>query len=232
MITLYGFGPSMGLEETSPFVAKAQILLRMAGLPYEMNYRGFLKAPKGKLPYIRDGETVVADSTLIRRHIETTYGFDFDRGLGPAERACGWALERMCEDHLYWLMVDARWLSDANFNAGPAKIFDSFPAPARPFIKARVRQVFRRTLHLQGLGRHDATAKLDLARRDFAAISDTLGAKPFLFGDDPKGADATVGAFVVGALAKLVSSPLREAAAATPNLADYAERISVRYFSA
>ena len=35
MITLYGFGPAMGLPEISPFVTKAHILLRLAGLPYE-----------------------------------------------------------------------------------------------------------------------------------------------------------------------------------------------------
>ncbi len=35
MITLYGFGPAMGLPEISPFVTKAHILLRMAGLSYE-----------------------------------------------------------------------------------------------------------------------------------------------------------------------------------------------------
>jgi hypothetical protein len=77
----------------------------------------------------------------------------------------------MCEEHLYWLMIDARWLIDANFEAGPAKIFDSFPAPARPLLKRYVRRTFRRTLHLQGLGRHDAAAKLELARRDLVAIS-------------------------------------------------------------
>ncbi len=56
MITLYGFGPAMGLPEISPFVTKAHILLQMAGLPYETetSFGGFLKAPKGKLPYIRD----------------------------------------------------------------------------------------------------------------------------------------------------------------------------------
>ena len=62
-----------------------------------------------------------------------------------------------------------------------------------------------------------------------AAISDSLGGKPFLFGDEPKGADATVGAFVIGALAKLPVAALTEAAAATPHLAAYADRMSKRF---
>jgi glutathione S-transferase len=141
MITLYGFGPALGLPEISPFVTKAHILLKMAGLQYETNVsaKGFLGAPKGKLPYIKDGNSVIADSTFIRFYIEKTYGFDFDKGLAPSEKALGWALERMCQERLYWLMVDARWLIDANFAAGPGKIFDGLPAPARPLVKVYVR---------------------------------------------------------------------------------------------
>ena len=232
MITLYGFGPAMGLPEISPFVTKAHILLQMAGLPYETktSFGGFLKAPKGKLPYIRDDGVVVSDSTFIRLHIEKKYGFDFDRDLSPAEKATGWALERMCEEHLYWLIIDVRWIDDANFRAGPAKIFDSAPAPLRPLVKAYVRRSFRRTLHLQGVGRHDAASRLDLGTCDLRAISDTLAEKPYLFGDEPRGADASVGAFVIGTLAKVGVCPLRDAAEAMPNLAAYAKRMSERFF--
>jgi glutathione S-transferase len=232
MITLYGFGPAMGLPEISPFVTKAHILLQMAGLPYETNtsFGGFRKAPKGKLPYIKDDGAVISDSTFIRFHIEKTYGFDFDRGLSPVEKPTAWALERMCEEHLYWLIVDARWLDDANFRAGPSKIFTTLPAPARPLVERYARGVMRKTLRLQGLGRHDAASKLDLARRDFFAISDLLADKPFLFGDEPRGADASVGAFVIAALAKATTAPLRAASESRANLVAYGDRMTRRFF--
>ncbi|MDR6871877.1 hypothetical protein J2Y55_002890 [Bosea sp. BE125] len=35
MITLHSFGPGFGLPDPSPFCIKAEILLRMAGLPFE-----------------------------------------------------------------------------------------------------------------------------------------------------------------------------------------------------
>ena len=232
MITLHGFGPAMGLPEISPFVTKAHILLRMAGIRYETSASpaGLFKAPKGKLPYIRDGEAVVSDSTFIRFHIEKTAGFDFDRGLSPAEKATGWALERMCEEHLYWLIIDARWLDDANFRAGPAEIFRSFPAPVRPLVGAYARRQIRRALHLQGLGRHDLASKLELAKRDLFAISDLLAEQPYLFGDEPRGADASVAAFVIAALAKATVAPLRDAAESRANLVAYGERMSKRFF--
>ena len=81
MITLYTFGPAWGLPDPSPFVTKAMVLLKMSGLPFETDSGGFRKAPRGKLPYIRDGEEVVADSTLIRLHLERRHNIDFDQGL-------------------------------------------------------------------------------------------------------------------------------------------------------
>ncbi len=73
MITLQSFGPAFGLPDPSPFVTKVEVLLKMAGLPYEVDTGGLKKAPKGKLPYIVDDGQIVADSPLIRWHLEKKY---------------------------------------------------------------------------------------------------------------------------------------------------------------
>ena len=70
MVTLYTFGPYFGLPDGSPFVVKAMLLLKFAGLECSENRGGYGKAPKGKLPYINDGGVIVADSTFVRFHIE------------------------------------------------------------------------------------------------------------------------------------------------------------------
>jgi len=91
-------------------------------------------------------------------------------------------------------------------------MFQSLAAPIQPVIGRMARRTMRGALRLKGLGRHDAASKLELAKRDFFAISDLLADKPFLFGDEPRGADASVGAFVIAALAKATVAPLRDAA--------------------
>ena len=64
MITLYTFGPYFGLPDGSPFVVKAMLLLKFAGLAYD-EIRGYpSNAPKGKLPYIIDDGVTVADFEL------------------------------------------------------------------------------------------------------------------------------------------------------------------------
>ena len=95
MITLYTFGPAFGLPDMSPFVTKAEMLLKLAGLDYRTDTHGFSKAPKGKLPYVADGDEIIADSTFIRWHLEKKYGIDFDSGLDAAQRATAWAFEKM-----------------------------------------------------------------------------------------------------------------------------------------
>ena len=165
MITLYAFGPAFGLPDPSPFVTKAEMLLKLARLAYRVDTGGFRKAPKGKLPYIDDDGTIVADSSFIRLHLERKHGIDFDAGLTAERRAVAWAIEKMCEDHLYWAVVRDRWIDDANFAAGPAKFFEKVPAPVRPLVVAVIRRKVRSGLKAHGLGRHTPEEIAELARR-------------------------------------------------------------------
>jgi glutathione S-transferase len=232
MITLYTFGPYFGLPDGSPFVTKAMLLLKMAGLPYTEDRGGYGKAPKGKLPYIDDDGAIVADSTFIRLHVEAKYGFDYNAGLTDEQKATGWALEKMCEDHLYWLAITAeRWLDDENFKKGPAHFFDAVPAPIRPLIAAFIRRKVRAGAWAQGLSRHSPEQRRELVRRDFAAISTSLGEKPFIFGETPCGADAALGAFVIGALCPTFDCASAEEARRFPNLIAYGDRIRAKYFA-
>lgn len=229
-ITLYAFGPGMGLPDPSPFVMKADLLLKMSGLPYAVDTKGFRKAPKGKLPYLRDGDEIVADSTLIRWHLEQRHGIDFDAGYAPAEIGTGWAVEKMLEEHLYWAIVDARWMDDANFERGPRRFFDFAPAPLRPLIGIVARRKVRGSLTAQGFGRHAKAEREALAIRSVDALSAILGQRPYLLGDRVSGSDATAFAFVAGLLCPLVETPVRDAAQAHGNLVAYAARMAQRYY--
>jgi glutathione S-transferase len=230
MITVYSFGPFFGLPDASPFVLKAMTLLKIAGLRYTENHGGYSRAPKGKLPYIDDDGTLVADSTFIRFHIERKYGVDFDAGLSAEQRAAGWAIEKMLEEHLYWTLVHARWIDDANFAKSAAQFFDAVPALVRPLAKALVRRKIAGNLKAQGIGRHSREEIAELGRRDIEALAALLGDKPFLFGDAPCGADATAFAFVAESLAPEIDSPVRAATLAHADLVAYRDRMLSAYF--
>jgi glutathione S-transferase len=230
MITLYTFGPAFGLPDPSPFVTKVEVLLKMANLAYQTDSTGFRRAPKRKLPYIDDDGERVADSTFIRWHLENKYRIDFDKGLSEEQRAIAWAFEKMAEDHLYWTLVDARWVDEANFAKGAKNFFQNIPAPVRPLVVALIRRKVKRALHGQGMGRHTGAEIVALGTRSIAAIADFLGPKPFFMGSDPTGADATVFAFVAGVLCPRFDTPLRTAAERHENLRRYVGRMTARYY--
>ena len=229
MIKLATFGPAFGLPDPSPFVVKADVLLQMSGLPFEKVAGDIRKAPKGKLPYIDDEGTCVPDSTFIRMHLETKHGIDFDRGLTPQQRGAAWAIEKMLEDQLYWVVIKERWLDDANFAKGPAMFFKSIPRPIRGLIVRSVRKDLRRTVHGHGLGRH-STAEINLlARRSIKAVSDVLGDNEYLTGSNLCGADATVYAFMNSALTPFFESEMRPIVLEHSNIVSYCERMRRRF---
>src|SRR5215469_3062150 len=209
---------------------KVELLLKMAQLPYHTETGGFGKAPKGKLPYIDDDGVVIPDSTFIRWHVEKKYGFDFDKGLDARQKSTAWAFEKMAEDQLYWIIIDDRWIDDANFRKGPATFFERIPAPIRPIVTAMVRRTLRTTLHGQRTGRHSKDEILALATRSVGAIADFRDDKPFFMGSEPTGVDATMFAFVCGVLCPHFESRTRAVAERRDNLRRYVGRMTARFY--
>lgn len=232
MITLHAFGPAFGLPDPSPFVTKAEMLLKLADLPYRKEPTGLRKAPKGKLPYIEDDGRLVPDSTFIRWHIEKKYGIDFDRGLSPEQRGTAWAVEKLLEDNLYWISIQSRWLDDANFARGPTIFFRSIPWPVRPVVEALVRRQVAKNTRAHGMGRHTREEQLAIASKTFESLEMMLGDKPYLMGTSPCGADATLYAFMLGVLCPHFDSPLRTEAEKHAKLVQYVQRMRARYFPA
>lgn len=230
MMELHVFGPGFGLPDPSPFCMKGIILMEMSGLPYRRVRGNLQKAPKGKLPVLRDGDKLIPDTSFIRMHLERTYGIDFDKGLSAEQRGIAWAVEKMVEDHLYWLVVQERWINASNFDRGPRRFFDAVPAPLRPLIVAMVKRQVGRDLRGQGSGRHSDAERLELARRDLEALDAILGDKPHFGGAEPCGSDATLGAFLIGGLCEIFDSPVGDALREHANLVAYAQRMRERYF--
>ena len=230
MITLHNFGSNFGLPDPSPFVLKTEVQLKMTGLAYQRQTGGLPTAPKGKLPYIDDEGIRIADSVFIRAYLEQTYGIDLDAGLDPGQRALAWTVERMVEDHLYWAMVHERWLIDDNFAKGPSHFFDDAPEPMREQIRATVRNEVRQGLMRQGLARHSVEEIGDIASRSFAAVSQLLGDKPYLTGETPCGADASLFGLLAGVTSPLFEGVVRDACLAHQNLIAYRDRMMARYY--
>jgi hypothetical protein len=160
VITLFGFAPAFGLPSPGPFDLKTEIHLQMMGLVYRKICDGRANAPKGKLPYIDDDGTLVADSTFIRLYLEKKYSKFLDADLDDGQRAIAWTVERLVEDSLYWAMVHSRWAVDANFAKGPAHFFDHLPDDSQEDARQKQRTAVLGYLQAQGIGRRSAMCQL------------------------------------------------------------------------
>ena len=209
---------------------KTEIHLQMAGLAYHRRFEGYASAPKGKLPYIVDGKTVVADSTFISFYLESRYGAALDGEYDAPQRSQAWATERLVENQLYWAMVHSRWAIDENFAKGPAHFFDHLPEDQQGAAREKQRSLVLGYLQAQGLGRHSNSEITQLAQFGYRCLADLLGAKPFLLGDQPCGVDASVFAQLASALTPFFNSTIRDAAAAHDNLVAYHDRLMSAYF--
>ncbi|MGI9409563.1 MAG: glutathione S-transferase N-terminal domain-containing protein, partial [Hyphomicrobiaceae bacterium] len=87
MLILHTFGPAFGLPDPSPFCMKAMALLRLSGLEHRCAPGDPRKAPKGKLPYLVDGDDIIPDTTFIRWHLEQKHGVTFDAHLTEEQKA-------------------------------------------------------------------------------------------------------------------------------------------------
>lgn len=232
MITLYQFPRAFGLPNPSPFCFKVENYLRMTEEPYEVKSGNPQKAPKGKLPFIKDGSVVVSDSNLIVQHLVKTRGDKLDAGLSAKDRALAHLIRQTFEEGLYFRVVFGRWVDDVGFAAGKAEFFKDMPGLARAVVPSIARRMVRKQVVAQGTGRHAPEDVYAMAAADLAALSEILGDKPYFLGDAPTSVDATAYAFV----ALLVWSPLPEALAEAakrhPNLVAYCERMRGKYHPA
>lgn len=232
MLQLHVFGPFFGLPDASPFCIKALTLMKMSGLDFETRQMSFKQAPKGKAPYLKDGELLVGDSHFIQRHLETAHGVDFSGGYDAAALARGWAVTRMMEEHFYFIEANIRWARDENFYKGPYRFFGGVPAPVRKLVAGIVRRKVLKSHHGQGIGRHSDAQRLELAKGDLDAVEAMLEGNNFLLGFRPCAADAAVFGQIWGAECDFFDSELGDYIRSRPVLMSYSRRMQQLYFAA
>lgn len=226
MITLFQFQRYWGLPNISPFCLKLETYLRLAKIPYQVtSTRNLARAPKNKLPYIKDGDLTLADTSQIIDYLKKKFGDPLDAHLNERQKAQGLAIQRLCEEHLYWVIVYSRWLDLNSTKLLKETIFAKAPALLKPIILKLIRKKTRKQLFEQGIGRHSPAEIYALGISDLEALANLLSGVPFLFGEAPTTYDVCVFAFLANIVFAPVNSPLKTCATQHPEFAAYCERI-------
>ena len=226
MLELVTLPPAFGMRNVSPFCLKAELLLTALEVPFEhRELADPRKAPKGKLPYLVDDGHVVADSELMVEYLDAMTQGRVYAGLTPAQKAQGFALTRLAEDHLYWIMVASRWLDEDWWPNVVEGFFHIAPKPVRPLVAGLARRQMRQTYHLHGLGRHTFEEQRGFAARDLRSLEDSVPDEGFLFGGEPGVFDFTVAGMMAGIYDNEPPTWLTGMARDYPRLQAYTERV-------
>jgi glutathione S-transferase len=231
MITLYKFPRVWGLPCMSPYCLKVEAYLRLRGIAHEVQVGDLQRAPRGQLPWVRDGAQVLGDSTLIIDHFEARQREPLDAGLDARQRAAGWALARTLEESTVWALRYQRFIEPAAWPNTRAVVRSILPAPLRLIGPAIVRRQMRAAVRSQGAGRFDPATLYGFAKRDFDSAAALLGDKPYLFGERPGRFDLTLFGFVASFSAAACRSPVTEHVLALPNLMAHQERLRRALYS-
>ncbi len=233
MIKLYSFGPAFGVPDPSPFVMKVDAWLRMSGMPFEhiSNVANLRKAPKGKLPFIDDDGKIVADSHLIINYLHKQYGSPLDEGLSREQRAMATLVGKSLDEQLYWCLVYSRWVRPDTWPLVKETFFNAVPAPMRGIVCWVAQRRVKRSLYLQGFGRHSDEEILAMTTEMFQALSDLLGDKTYFLGEKPSTLDATAYGFLCEFILSDIHNSFSERARRFDNLVRYCGRIRDEYYA-
>ena len=233
MITLYGHVPAWGIPDLSPYVTVIDLYLRMTNLRYQLVLGDLGRAPKGKLPYIEDGDQVVADTSFILEYLKSRYGDTLDAQLKRSDEAVRLFIWRLMEESFYWYLVQARYRRDKDFALYDplwAQFFGHLSESERSTAIADARARLMTEFYQSGRGRLSWDEVETMGCREIDAIVGWLGDRPYLFGDTPTSADCAVHAFLQGLVYVPFNNGVKAHALAQPTLVEYLARLSARYY--
>jgi len=237
MLKLYAYLPAWGCSDMSPIVSYIDAYLRMAGIPFEtviLDKGDLTKTPKGKLPWIVDGDGAsISDSQLIQYYLEEKYGDPLDGRLSRTQKATATLLHRMFSECWYWIVVQTRYRRDEDY-----AIYDPLWVEFLAWLPEAQRgepvRAFRDHLLTQfwhhGTGRNTEEEVELIARKLTDAMVDLLGEQPYLFGDAPSSLDANFYAALAHVMFTPFPSPIGQYCRDQRRLVDYTDRIFERYY--
>lgn len=228
MLTLIKLPTAWGIRNASAFNLKAEALLAMGRIPFESEEALPNKGPKGKLPALIDGETVIGDSTLIQQYLEKNHGLRIDDGLSDVDLADALAYRHMCEEWLYFIALHTRWLVMPNITE--EAFFSSIPGPIRGLVFSSLRRKVKRTLEGQGLARHSFEEIQNFGVQVIDALDARIGQGPFFFGERIRSVDAALYPQLVNIADAPYDTPLKRHTQSKLNLIAYCRRCEKKIF--
>ncbi|CAK9297907.1 unnamed protein product [Gordionus sp. m RMFG-2023] len=193
-VQIYGLPAGRNIPSLSPYVLKLETYLRMAKIPYKIDFSG-IPSTEGKNPWITYNGVDIPDSQGSIEYLKKKCGAeDLDRDLSPKEKTVSNALRVFTEEELKWPMIMYRMVySSLN------QLMDQMYVPAwmrhiwiplrvilfiKPKYKSRAKEA--------GLLNKGSRYVYSKGVKDIQSLSDYLGNKQYMMGEKPTEVDCTI----------------------------------------
>ena len=231
-VKLIQFKPVLGVQNPSPPCLKLETFLKIAKIAYRSKYSADpRKAPKGKIPYIIDGDIKMGDSSLIIDYLTKKYNVKIDDWLTKEQIAIGYAFTKMLDEYFYWCGIYSRWIDERYWPIYKEKFFSGMPGFAKLFVPKMVRKNMHKQLYNHGLGRHSEKEIYQISYDILEHLSNFLGDKKYFLGDKISSFDAVLYAHLANCVEIEVQSPIKERALKFNNLVEYTKNITKEFYS-
>ncbi len=232
MIIVHGFGKAIGVEDPSPFVLKVQSYLKMAAIEYELKsgIESYKKSPRALLPFIEDGEKIIADSYFIIEYLKKNY-VDLDHHLSDRQKASLCFMQQALDTTLYEIFLSTRWQGE-NWPKIKEVFFKRLPIPSfmQSLIASKSQKKVLQRLNYR-INKYSYDELLHIADDIFRSLSTTLGGDHYMYNNQVSTADALCFAYLAQFILCDIKSPFSEKAEYYENLVAYCHHIQNQFFT-
>ena len=232
MIKLYSFGQAFNLADPSPFVVKVDLHLKVNDIKFESipDVNNLQKSPKGKLPFIDDDGTIIADSNFIVEHLKQRYNADVDSWLNETQKATAYLISKSIEENLYWCLVHSRWLDKDTWPIIKKNFFDGMPFPLNKIVPILAQRKVKKNINGHGLGLHNEQEIMSIAQQSLKSLSILLGNKPYYFDERISSLDICVYSMIANLTQSSIDNEMSKMAREFDNLVTFTQRIKNEYY--
>ncbi|KOB79321.1 Failed axon connections protein [Operophtera brumata] len=211
----------------------------MLALFQNVEHKTKFRSKKGQLPFVELNGEEIADSAFIIKELSEKFSKDLDASLTPEQRVVAYAMSSMIENHLAWVVLWWRAKYPDSVIKGYQMNLQSalntrLPNPILNFCyKITSGRKGMKKAKAHGIAVHSQDEIIELGKNDLRALSELLGDKPFMFGNEPTLLDVVAFANLAQLhfVDKEVQHALRDVMHESfPNLAGLVARVRERAF--
>lgn len=222
--------PVWGLPNMSPFCVKLETYLRMAKIEYTVKPSFPNGGPKGKIPFVSLNGEKIGDSSLIIEQLKKEFGDRLDKDLSPIKKAQALAIQRIFEDHLYFIGAYLRWSQPKSWEYLNNMFKPFLPPIVGPLLLKQIRRNFISGLKAHGVGRHNPNDLIQFGKEDLDALSIMLGESNYFLGEQPTSIDATAYGFLIQQIWVPWDHDLKNYVKSKTNLVRFCETMRASYW--